>query len=498
MAEERSVYAPVSEKQRLALQDNYTDVVLVGGSAGGGKTRTIIMKNLDAIHDPHFKCAIFRRSVPELKRQGGIVSESKSVYPEFGGIYKTQAMTWVFPSGAEIALNAIDSDDDLGGFQGAQLVRIFVDEAADKWSEHQVLFLLSRLRSAHSKIKPQMILTCNPDINSFLKEWVDFSLNEDGVPIEGTEKRIRWFTVQDSKVLWADSPEECFEKYGKPRGLVYAVGLTEEEIKNIHPSKLFYPKSFRFIPTGVFDNPYLLPPRNTSYLANLLAQPRINQLKFLHGSWTAKAEGAGFFDRRFVELVDRPPHDAKNRIRSWDLAYSVPSETYRDPDYTVGVKMSRDAYGIYYIEDVVRFRKMADGVLKEIIETARKDGGDVQITIPKDNGGGKASAMFFLRTLAENGIAARTVPISNRASKVTRFQPFAALAEAGSVRVVRGDWNEDFFRELENFGYDSKGHDDQVDATADAFNKIAQDQKFPSFTLPMSLKPSITQKQLTK
>ena len=141
MAEERSVYAPVSEKQKLALQDNYTDVICVGGSAGGGKTRTIIMKNLDAIHDPHFKCAIFRRSVPELTRQGGIVSESKSVYPEFGGIYKTQARTWVFPSGAEIALNAIDSDTDLGGFQGAQLVRIFVDEAADKWTEHQVLFL---------------------------------------------------------------------------------------------------------------------------------------------------------------------------------------------------------------------------------------------------------------------------------------------------------------------------------------------------------------------
>jgi len=497
MAEERSVYAPVSEKQKLALQDNYTDVICVGGSAGGGKTRTIIMKNLDAIHDPHFKCAIFRRSVPELTRQGGIVSESKSVYPEFGGIYKTQARTWVFPSGAEIALNAIDSDTDLGGFQGAQLVRIFVDEAADKWTEHQVLFLLSRLRSAHSKIKPQLILTCNPDINSFLKSWVDFSLNEDGVPVEGTEKRVRWFTVQDSKVLWADSAEECYEKYGKPRDLIYAVGLSEAEIKNIHPSKLFFPKSFRFIPTGVFDNPYLLPPRNTSYLANLLAQPRVNQLKFLHGSWTAKAEGDGFFDRRYVELVDRPPHDAVSKIRSWDLAYSVPSETYRDPDFTAGVKMSRDRYGIYYIEDVVRFRKMADGVLKEIISTAQKDGSDVQITIPKDNGGGKASAVFFLRTLAENGVAARTVPITNRASKVARFQPFAALAESGSVRVVRGDWNEEFFQELENFSYDSRGHDDMVDATSDAFNIIAQSLQIPSFTMPNLSRQSIIAKKLT-
>ena len=62
-------------------------------------------------------------------------------------------------------------------------------------------------------------------------------------------------------------------------------------VNEIDPKLLFIPKSFRFIPTNVFDNPYLLPPKNNSYLANLLAQPRVNQLKYLHGSWTAKAEG---------------------------------------------------------------------------------------------------------------------------------------------------------------------------------------------------------------
>ena len=159
-----------------------------------------------------------------------------------------------------------------------------MDEAADKWTEKQILFLLSRLRSAHSKVHPQLIMTCNPDINSFLKGWVDFCLDpETGVPVEGTENRVRWMITLDSKVYWADSPEESFELYGKPRNMVYAKGMTEVQIKKHRPEQLFIPKSFRFIPTGVFDNPYLLPPRNNSYLANLLSQPYVNQLKFLHG-----------------------------------------------------------------------------------------------------------------------------------------------------------------------------------------------------------------------
>lgn len=461
MAAARNVYAPVSEKQKLALQDNTTDILFLGGASGGGKSRTVLMKNLDAIHDPYFNCAIFRRSAPQLKRPGGLIEASQEMYREFGGEYKIQPLTWVFPSGAKVSFNYISGDADLSGFQGAELARILVDEACEDWTEHQILFLQTRLRRPKCKVYPQVILTGNPDINSFLKDWVEFSLDENGIPVAGTENRVRWFTVIEGKARWADSPEECYELYGKPNGKIFAYKMSEKDIKKYPIDQLFIPKSFRFIPTGIFDNPYLLPPRDSSYLASLLAQPRVNQQKFLYGSWTAKAEGDGFFDRRYVELVDRPPHDAVSKIRSWDLAYSVPSETYRDPDFTAGVKMSRDRYGIYYIEDVVRFRKMADGVLKEIISTAQKDGSDVQITIPKDNGGGKASAVFFLRTLAENGVAARTVPITNRASKVARFQPFAALAESGSVRVVRGDWNEEFFQELENFSYDSRGHDDK-------------------------------------
>ncbi len=457
-----------------------------------------LVKNLDGLNDPHFRCTIFRRTRPELTRQGGLADESQAIYRDFGGDFKKQSLRWDFPSGAQISFAAISSDADLGGWQGSQLTRILIDEAADKWTESQVLFLLSRLRSAHSKINTQMILTANPDISSFLKKWVDYSLDPDtGVPVQGTEKRIRWFVVISNVVYWADSPEECYELHGKDRGMVYARGMTEREMKKYDPSVLFIPKSFRFIPTGVMDNPYLLPPRNSSYLANLLSQSRVNQLKYLHGSWSAKAEGDGYFKREWVTMIDEIPRDKKiTWVRSYDLAATEESEVNRDPDYTAGVLMGRDTMGMYYIADVYRFRKNTNQVMEAIIRTSRTDGLDVVVTLPKDTGaGGKASHVFFSRYLAEHGISVKGVQMSGFSSKLNRFLPFASLAEGGSVCVLKADWNDEYFTELENFvPLKRNQHDDMLDATSDAFNILSKESSIPTFQIPNLTGRSIAQR----
>jgi predicted phage terminase large subunit-like protein len=181
-------------------------------------------------------------------------------------------------------------------------------------------------------------------------------------------------------------------------------------------------------------------------------------------------------------------------VRAWDFAATVPSESNRDPDYTAGVKISRDKMGIYYVEDAYRFRKLTDGVLKEVISTAKADGlDDCVVGIVRDGGaGGAAANMFFVRQLAEQGIAARSTKMSGHSGKVQRFLPFAAMAEAGCVKIVRGPWNDTFLNELESFTGGRSGHDDQVDATSDAFNMIAKSIQLPTFVLPNFTKPSIS------
>lgn len=441
-----------------------------------------------------------RRTEPELKKGGALIDESKQIYTDFTKIpYKTQAKKWEFPSGAEISFGAIASDEDLGSWQGSQFTRVMIDEAADRWTEKQVLFMQSRMRTAGSKIHPQLILTCNPDINSFLKAWVDFSLDPDtGVPMEGTENRIRWFCVEDNKAKWADSPEECYELYGRPKDLIYAHRMDEAQLNSLsteEKKRLFMPKSFRFVPTNVFDNPYLLPPKNNSYLANLLSQPYVNQLKYLHGSWTAREQGSMFFNREWTPIVDFAPPNVTGRVRAWDFASEEKTKT-NNPDWSVGVKMSRDKWGTYYIEDVVRIQATTDKVLKAVAATAHLDGTeDCQVCIPLDPAAsGKSAAYFYRTTLAEDGVATKMAPTTAGKGKLVRFLPFCSIAEAGAVRVVRGEWNEAFFSELESFSGDLKiqrlHKDDQVDAAADAFTCLAKQVTLPTFAIPSLTQPS--------
>lgn len=445
--------------------------------AGGSKSFTCLLKALKYVKDPAARVLIVRESYPTLKLSGGLFDESYNIYPHFGGVPKVQRLTWVFPNGATIQFAALP--DNLDEWRGLQASHILVDEAAT-FKEGDILFLMSRLRSANYKGHMNITMTCNPDSSSFLADWTKYSWEgtEDGVPREGTEHRIRYFVNIEGGIKWGDSKEELYETWGHGK----TMGVD------------FNPKSFRFIPLRVYDNPTLLK-NNPSYLDNLLNLPKVEQLIFLHGSWTAKSEGATYFKREWCDIVDEVPTNVMARVRSWDFAGTEPSTTgaYSNPDWTVGVLMSRDRLGNYYIEDIKRFRYRTERVLKEVIQTAQEDGvKEVEVTIPTDAGAaGKVAAQYYLRVLSEHGVYARTKILSGHASKMTRFKPLCALAESGSLKVLKADWNDAFFNELENFKDDireqRKQKDDQVDASSDAFAHLARKTTIPIFSVkPLS------------
>jgi predicted phage terminase large subunit-like protein len=57
--------------------------------------------------------------------------------------------------------------------------------------------------------------------------------------------------------------------------------------------------------------------------------------------------------------------------------------------------------------------------------------------------------MMMIKDLIGEGFPARMRP-SNK-SKVIRFQPFAAAAQAGLVDYLEASWNDTYFEELERF-----------------------------------------------
>lgn len=178
----------------------------------------------------------------------------------------------------------------------------------------------------------------------------------------------------------------------------------------------------------------------------------------------APREG-GMFQRHWFKVVTELPAK-RARVRSWDLAGSVAAY---DPDFTAGVLMSKCDQGYYWVEDVVRFRATSHEVDRQMRAQAVLDGVRARITVPQDPGSaGKHHAEHMVRNLA--GFQVKIVRPTG--DKEVRAKGFAAQAEAGNVRILKASWNNEFLNELCSFP--NGRFKDQVDASSDAFNELAE------------------------
>ena len=158
------------------------------------------------------------------------------------------------------------------------------------------------------------------------------------------------------------------------------------------------------------------------------------------------------------------------KVRYWDRAATKKNDT-NDPDYTVGLKLEKDDLGIFYITDIVRLQESPLGVQTAIKNTSTQDGFSTKIGIEQDPGqAGVADADYLIRLLS--GFIVKAYRATK--DKVNRASPVSSQAEAGNIKVLMGDWNEDFFRELENFP--EGPHDDIVDALSGAFGMFTEEK----------------------
>lgn len=152
--------------------------------------------------------------------------------------------------------------------------------------------------------------------------------------------------------------------------------------------------------------------------------------------------------------------------RAWDLAATKAIGT-RDPDWTVGVKLTRTGSGHYVVGDVVRIRGGPDEVEAAIVNTAKLDGAGVRIGLPQDPGqAGKTQVLYLTRKLAGHMIDSSP----ETGDKATRAAPVASQCNVGNLSMVRAPWNAAFRDELAAFP--SGSHDDQVDALSRAFSMV--------------------------
>ena len=180
------------------------------------------------------------------------------------------------------------------------------------------------------------------------------------------------------------------------------------------------------------------------------------------------ARKGGLFERGWFEVVDASPRQGV-RGRYWDKA-----GTEGGGKYTAGIRACLHG-GVFYIEDVSRGQWSAtvrEPVIKQVADAdAVKFGrGAVLIWLEQEPGSaGKESTDASIKNLVGHA-AYGDHPTGD---KFTRARPLAAAAHAGNVKVVRGDWNEDFLAEINKAGPGARFLD-QMDSAAGCFNRLSE------------------------
>lgn len=421
------------------------DIVIYGGAAGGGKTFGLLLDPLRHESNPKFGGTIFRRTAVQVRNEGGLWDESMGLYPLFGAKPQQAAMQWTFPSGMSMGFAHLEYEKDVFNYQGAQMAWIGWDELTH-FTQYQFFYMMTRNRST-SGVKARMKAGCNPDPDSWVREFIDWWIGEDGFPISERSGLLRWFIRMNDEMIWRDTKEEIHEQYG------YGTEIQ--------------PKSVTFIPSKLQDNKILME-KDPGYHANLLAQDRVTRERLLGGNWNVRASAGMLFRREWFTIVDAVPSGWIQSIRFWDRAATRPNETNEDPDWTRGLLLYKYANGAFCVVDLKSLRDSPGQVEILIKATASHDSYGTSIASQQDPGSaGVKEAESFTRMLS--GYDVHTAP--NSKDKVTRAKPVSAQCEAGNIMVLRAAWNNEFFTELENFPEGT--HDDIVDVLSGAFNELS-------------------------
>lgn len=487
-----ATFAPASRKQQMVLQSE-AQILVMGGAAGSGKSYLLTLLPLLIIDDPRTACVMFRRESPQIRGQGGLFDKAKEIYnqlpPQVKPRFKENDLTATFPNGAKVQWQSMQHVSDKYNIQGLEFTLIGVDEGTTfEWE--QIEYMMSRLRS-NSKYPSRMVISCNPDPDHQLRKMIDWYIDEDGYPIPERDGVLRWFIRIEDQYIWADSEEELKEKYGKKTR----------------------PVSFSFISSTIYDNPPMLL-SNPDYLAQLEGLNDVDRARLLHGNWDARPQGANYFKRSFLKEVDCLPMGV-SRVRAYDKAGTERSTGNKTPDFTAGIGVARDQDGFYYLfgdyhEDFKddgdwstgtegRFCKKAGERDVIISKQAAADGDDTIVIFSVDPGqAGISEFTTSSRDLFSKGYIVEKDPTPGNKSKLTRFSPFAQLAQNGFVRIVKKSFSLETYtalmKELESFnGTRSTGtrKDDWADAVASGINYLEKTEIVRAVAIPRPNSPTM-------
>lgn len=257
------------------------DIVIGGGAAGAGKSYALLLEPLRHSANPGFRSVIFRRTIPQIKNEGGLWDTSKQVYTPLrdpaGRSAKSteQPPKWVFPSGASLLFSHLEHDSSVGAWDGAQIAFLGFDELIH-FTSSQFWYMVGRNRSTCG-VRPYVRATTNPQTSGWVKRLISWWLYPDdyeifdlrGMPIPDRAGVIRYFFRHNEVMYWGDTVEQV---------------LAALPVEALAKDRAELVKSFTFIP-GTLDDNKELTEKDPGYEGNLFAQDKKHGRRLRRGCW---------------------------------------------------------------------------------------------------------------------------------------------------------------------------------------------------------------------
>lgn len=403
------LYSPekMSIAQKAFLRYNGIEA-LYGGAAGGGKSSALLMAALQYVDVPGYSAILFRRTFADLALPGALMDRFKTWIAPYDEIkWNDSTYTATFPTGARISFGYLNNSQDYLRYKGSELQFIGMDEVTEI-RQNDYRYMFSRLRKPPTG------------------------------PLSNVPLRMR--SASNPAPNWV---RQHFIVEGKENGRI-------------------------FVPAKLTDNPGV---DINSYRQALSKLDPVERKRLEDGDWWVTTLGSIFKREDFIYInSDEIPEisSTARAVRFWDLAASEPTDSYPNPDWTVGTLGIFDQ-GIFYVLDVKRIRGKGDKVEALVAQTAMEDGKMVAVRMEQEPGSaGKNLADQYARYVLP-GYDFKAIPATG--DKTTRALPMASAVANGNVRVVRSHWLGEWLDELSSFP-EACDHDDQVDSVVGAFNFI--------------------------
>jgi hypothetical protein len=258
---EYDLWQPQPGPQLMAFESE-ADELFFGGSAGGGKTDSLIGMALRS----HNQSIIFRREFPQFR---SLIPRVDEMLAPLGITYKQNWSWWAMPDGRKIELGSVPKEGDLQKYRGRPHDFIGFDEGTE-FPEFWYRFLTAWNRSSDPRQRCRIVIASNPPTTDegqwVIKYWAPWLDDTHDNPAEPGE--LRWFVNIDEKSIEVEGPEP----------------LKIDGIK-------VTPRSRTFIPSRLEDNAYL---RDTNYRALLMGLPQELKEVFLDGKFMTSQSWSAF------------------------------------------------------------------------------------------------------------------------------------------------------------------------------------------------------------